>query len=107
PRIRSARLAAGTAGLGAEGGRAGGGTGIVRNGDRRDADLPRGGVPWPRAAARAARRGAAVRQRAHHVMGFGGVALVLSFGLLYQRRLAGLINVYAMQALAVSAAAAW
>jgi hydrogenase-4 component E len=40
-------------------------------------------------------------------MGFGGVALVLSFGLLYQRRLAALINVCAMQAWAVSAAAAW
>lgn len=37
----------------------------------------------------------------------GGVMLVLSFGLLYQRRLGGAINLYGMQAVALSAAAAW
>lgn len=37
----------------------------------------------------------------------GGAMLVLSFGLLYQRRLAALINVYAVQAWVLAAAAGW
>ncbi len=37
----------------------------------------------------------------------GGAVLVLSFGLLYQRRLGGLINAYAAQSCVLAAAAAW
>ena len=37
----------------------------------------------------------------------GTLALVLSFVLLYQRRLAAVINVYALQAVVLAAAAAW
>ena len=37
----------------------------------------------------------------------GGAMLVLSFGLLYQRRLTALINLYAMQTWALAAAAGW
>ena len=37
----------------------------------------------------------------------GGAALVLSFALLYQRRLAAVINIYALQACVLAAAAAW
>lgn len=37
----------------------------------------------------------------------GGAVLVLSFALLYQRRISALVNLYALQALAVAAAAAW
>jgi hydrogenase-4 component E len=37
----------------------------------------------------------------------GGAALVLSFGLLYQRRINAVINLYALQALVLSAAAFW
>ena len=37
----------------------------------------------------------------------GGAVLVLSFGLLYQRRLSSVINIYAMQAWVLAAAAAW
>jgi hydrogenase-4 component E len=37
----------------------------------------------------------------------GGAVLVLSFGLLYQRRLNAVINLYALQALALAAAAFW
>ncbi len=37
----------------------------------------------------------------------GGAALVLSFTLLYQRRLAAVIHIYALQACVVGAAAAW
>ena len=37
----------------------------------------------------------------------GGTVLALSFGLLYQRRLAGLINTFAAQSAVLAAAAAW
>ncbi|WP_448189924.1 hydrogenase-4 component E [Azospirillum sp. sgz301742] len=37
----------------------------------------------------------------------GAVVLLMSFALLYQRRLFSLLNVFALQALALSAAAAW
>jgi hydrogenase-4 component E len=37
----------------------------------------------------------------------GGAMLVLSFGLLYQRRITAVINIYAMQAVILAAAAAW
>jgi hydrogenase-4 component E len=37
----------------------------------------------------------------------GGAVLVLSFGLLYQRRLTAVINIYAMQAWVLAAAAGW
>lgn len=37
----------------------------------------------------------------------GAVVLLMSFALLYQRRLFSLLNVFAMQALALAAAAAW
>ncbi len=37
----------------------------------------------------------------------GGAVLVLSFGLLYQRRVNAVINLYALQALVLTAAAAW
>jgi hydrogenase-4 component E len=37
----------------------------------------------------------------------GGTVLVLSFALLYQRRVSAVVNTYAMQALVVAAAAAW
>ncbi|MBS0559491.1 MAG: hydrogenase-4 component E [Proteobacteria bacterium] len=37
----------------------------------------------------------------------GGTALVLSFALLYQRRVSAVVNTYALQALVVAAAAAW
>jgi hydrogenase-4 component E len=37
----------------------------------------------------------------------GGAALVLSFGLLYQRRINAVINLYALQALVLAAAAFW
>jgi hydrogenase-4 component E len=37
----------------------------------------------------------------------GGAVLVLSFGLLYQRRLTAVINIYAMQSWVLAAAAAW
>lgn len=37
----------------------------------------------------------------------GGATLVLSFLLLFQRRVAAMINVYALQSLALAAAAAW
>ena len=38
---------------------------------------------------------------------FDGIILLLSFTLLYQRRLASVINIYAVQALVLAAAAAW
>ena len=37
----------------------------------------------------------------------GGAALMLSFALLYQRRILAVINIYAVQALTLAAAAAW
>jgi hydrogenase-4 component E len=37
----------------------------------------------------------------------GGAVLVLSFGLLYQRRITAVVNTYAMQAVVLAAAAAW
>jgi hydrogenase-4 component E len=37
----------------------------------------------------------------------GGAALVLSFGLLYQRRVTAVINIYALQGIVLAAAAAW
>jgi hydrogenase-4 component E len=37
----------------------------------------------------------------------GGAMLVLSFGLLYQRRVTAVINIYAVQAVMLAAAAAW
>ncbi len=37
----------------------------------------------------------------------GGAALLLSFALLYQRRVVAVINIYAMQALVLAAAATW
>jgi hydrogenase-4 component E len=37
----------------------------------------------------------------------GGAVLVLSFGLLYQRRIRAVVNIYAAQAIALAAAAAW
>jgi hydrogenase-4 component E len=37
----------------------------------------------------------------------GGAVLVLSFGLLYQRRISAVINLYAVQAVMLAAAAAW
>lgn len=37
----------------------------------------------------------------------GGAILVLSFGLLYQRRVTSVINIYAAQAIVLAAAAAW
>ncbi len=37
----------------------------------------------------------------------GGAALVLSFALLYQRRVSAVVNTYALQALVLAAAAAW
>ena len=37
----------------------------------------------------------------------GGAVLVLSFGLLYQRRIKTVVNIYAMQAVVLAAAAAW
>ncbi len=37
----------------------------------------------------------------------GGAVLVLSFALLYQRRMAAVINIYAMQAMVLAMAAAW
>ncbi|MBV8398237.1 MAG: hydrogenase-4 component E [Acetobacteraceae bacterium] len=37
----------------------------------------------------------------------GGAVLVLSFGLLYQRRVAAVINIYALQGVVLAAAAAW
>jgi hydrogenase-4 component E len=37
----------------------------------------------------------------------GGAILVLSFGLLYQRRVTAVINTYAVQAVMLAAAAAW
>jgi hydrogenase-4 component E len=37
----------------------------------------------------------------------GGAALILSFALLYQRRITAVINIYAMQGIIVGAAAAW
>ncbi|MBU6498606.1 MAG: hydrogenase-4 component E [Rhodospirillales bacterium] len=37
----------------------------------------------------------------------GGAVLVLSFGLLYQRRVSAVITLYAMQAVVLAAAAAW
>jgi len=37
----------------------------------------------------------------------GGAVLVLSFGLLYQRRISAVINLYAVQAAILAAAAAW
>jgi len=38
---------------------------------------------------------------------FGGAALVLSFALLYQRRIPAVINIYALQAMVLAAAACW
>ncbi|MBI4183720.1 MAG: hydrogenase-4 component E [Proteobacteria bacterium] len=38
---------------------------------------------------------------------FSSSVLILSFGLLYQRRLFGVLQIYALQALAVACAAAW
>ena len=37
----------------------------------------------------------------------GGIVLVLSFALLYQRRITAVINIYAIQAIALAAAASW
>ena len=37
----------------------------------------------------------------------GGAALILSFALLYQRRVTAVINIYAMQGIILAAAAAW
>lgn len=37
----------------------------------------------------------------------GGAALILSFALLYQRRVTAVINIYAMQGIVLAAAAAW
>ena len=37
----------------------------------------------------------------------GGAALILSFALLYQRRVVSVINIYAMQAIVLAATAAW
>jgi hydrogenase-4 component E len=37
----------------------------------------------------------------------GGAALVLSFGLLYQRRVTAVINIYALQGIVLAATAAW
>ena len=37
----------------------------------------------------------------------GGAALILSFALLYQRRISAVINIYALQGIVLAAAAAW
>src|SRR5262249_60286334 len=84
-------------------------------GDRQDARLPRERLPRRGADARAARGAAALRHASGMIdrlaldiahLCAGGLVLV-SFMLLYQDRMTGLINTFALHAMVVSFSVAW
>ena len=87
----------------------------VRDLDRQDAGVPGAGLPGDRAHARPARHAAALHVAEllmpalfldlAHVLA-GGLVLV-SFMLLYQDRMFGLLNVFALHAVILSASVAW
>ena len=87
----------------------------VRDLDRQDARVPRARIPRRRADARLARHVAAASCRGAsderldldvaHMLA-GGLVLV-SFMLLYQDRMFGLLNVFALHAVVLSASVAW
>src|SRR5690606_28547278 len=87
----------------------------ARDVGRQDARFPRRRVPERRAAARPARGAAAVRVAEllmpdllfdiAHLL--AGIMVLISFLLLYQRRMSGVINTFAAHASVLALAAAW
>ena len=89
--------------------------GAVRNLDRENARLSRAGFPWRGADAGTSRHAAAVRVT-ELVMGtlafdvahlFAGGLVLVSFMLLYQDRMTGLINIFTLHAIVLSLSVAW
>src|SRR5690606_25248619 len=113
--LRSAGHRPGHRHLGGEAVGRGPAAGDLRDVDRQDARVPRRRVPGRGAAARPARHHSPVRVAEPVMQGLAydvahmlaGAMLVTSFALLYQRRMAAVIDTYVVHSLILTVAAAW